>query len=314
MRELTILGTASQVPTRYRNHNGYLLRWDGEAILFDPGEGTQRQMLMAGLSVSPLTRICITHFHGDHSLGLPGIIQRISLDKVPHPVVVNFPAGGREYFDRLRYATSFWDNADLRPEAVGARHGGEPWEAATSAGRLTALPLWHSVETYGYRLVEPDGRRVLRERLAAHGIAGPAIGELQRRGRLGAVTLAEVSVPRPGQRFAFVMDSGLCDNVFALADGVDMLVIESTFLAEDADMAAMVGHLTAGQAAAVARESRVRTLVLTHFSQRYQDASRFLAEAREQFDGEIVIAEDLMRVPVPARIASGDDRAAAYRT
>ncbi len=313
MRELTILGTASQVPTRYRNHNGYLLRWDGEAILFDPGEGTQRQMLMAGLAVSPLTRICITHFHGDHSLGLPGVIQRISLDKVAHPVVVNFPAGGREYYDRLRYATSFWDNADLRPEPVSARFGGRPWEAETSAGRLTALPLWHSLETYGYRLVEPDGRRMLPDRLAAHGIAGPAVGELQRTGRLGAVTLADVSVPRPGQRFAFVMDSGLCDNVFALAEGVDLLVIESTFLAEDADMAAMVGHLTAGQAAAVARESRVRTLVLTHFSQRYPDASRFLTEAREQFDGEIVIAEDLMRVPVPARIASGDDRAPAYR-
>jgi len=313
MRELTILGTASQVPTRYRNHNGYLLRWDGEAILFDPGEGTQRQMLMAGLAVSPLTRICITHFHGDHSLGLPGVIQRISLDKVAHPVVVNFPAGGREYYDRLRYATSFWDNADLRPEPVSARFGGRPWEAETSAGRLTALPLWHSLETYGYRLVEPDGRRMLPDRLAAHGIAGPAVGELQRTGRLGAVTLADVSVPRPGQRFAFVMDSGLCDNVFALAEGVDLLVIESTFLAEDADMAAMVGHLTAGQAAAVARESRVRTLVLTHFSQRYPDASRFLTEAREQFDGEIVIAEDLMRVPVPARITSGDDRAPAYR-
>jgi ribonuclease Z len=308
VRELVVLGTASQVPTRYRNHNGYVLRWDDEAILFDPGEGTQRQMLMAGLAVTPLTRICITHFHGDHSLGLPGVIQRISLDRVPHPVVVNFPAGGREYYDRLRHATSFWDNSDLRPSPVDAT-----FAASTPAGRLTALPLWHSIETYGYRLVEPDGRRMLPDRLAAYGIAGPAVGELQRTGRLGAVTLAEVSAPRPGQRFAFIMDTGLCENVYALAEGVDMLVIESTFLAEDADMARMVGHLTAGQAASVARESGVRTLVLTHFSQRYPDASRFLDEARGQFDGEIVVAEDLMRVPVPARLASGDDRAAAYR-
>jgi ribonuclease Z len=308
MRELVVLGTASQVPTRYRNHNGYVLRWDDEAILFDPGEGTQRQMLMAGLAVTPLTRICITHFHGDHSLGLPGVIQRISLDRVPHPVVVNFPAGGREYFDRLRHATSFWDNSDLRPSPVDAT-----FAESISAGRLTALPLWHSIETYGYRLVEPDGRRMLPDRLAAHGITGPAVGELQRTGRAGAVTLAEVSAPKPGQRFAFVMDTGLCDNVYALAEGVDMLVIEATFLAPDADMARMVGHLTAGQAAAVARESGVRTLVLTHFSQRYQEPSRFLDEAREQFAGEIVIAEDLMRVPMPARLASGDDRAAAYR-
>ena len=125
------------------------------------------------------------------------------------------------------------------------------------------------------------------------------------------MTLAEVSVPRPGQRFAFVMDTGLCDNVYALADAVDLLVIEATFLAEDAAMARRYGHLTAGQAAAVARESRVRTLVLTHFSQRYQDPARILDEAREQFDGEIVVAEDLMRVPVPARIAS-DDAAAGH--
>jgi ribonuclease Z len=303
-----VLGTASQVPTRWRNHNGYVLRWDGEAILFDPGEGTQRQMLMAGLSVSPLTRICLTHFHGDHSLGLPGIIQRISLDRVPHPVAVHFPAGGREYYDRLRHATSFRDDADLRPSPVGT-----DFAVTTPAGRLTALPLRHSLETYGYRLDEPDGRRMLPGRLAAHGITGPAVGELQRTGRLGGVTLADVSEPRPGQSFAFVMDTGLCDNVFALADGVDMLVIESTFLAQDAAMAAQVGHLTAGQAATVARECRVRTLVLTHFSQRYADPGRFLAEARPHFDGDVVVAEDLMRVPVPPRLPSGDDRAAASR-
>jgi ribonuclease Z len=308
VRELVVLGTASQVPTRLRNHNGYVLRWDDEVILFDPGEGTQRQMLMAGLSVSPLTRICITHFHGDHSLGLPGVIQRISLDRTPHPVTVHYPAGGQEYYDRLRHATSFWDNADLRAVPVGAG-----FATPTPAGRLTALPLWHSLETYGYRLDEPDGRRMLPDRLAAHGITGPAIGELQRTGRLGAVTLDQVSEPRPGQSFAFVMDTGLCDNVFALADGVDMLVIESTFLAEDAATAAQVGHLTAGQAASVARQSGVRTLVLTHFSQRYTEPGRFLDEARPHFDGEIVIAEDLMRVPVPPRIPSRSDRAAPSR-
>ena len=302
MRELTVLGTASQVPTRHRNHNGYLLRWDDEAILFDPGEGTQRQMLMAGLAVSPITRICITHFHGDHSLGLPGVIQRISLDKVRHPVAVHYPTGGQEYYDRLRHATSFWDNTDLRPRPVGAGPVDEPWSAETSAGRLTALPLRHSIEAYGYRLVEPDGRRMLPERLAARGIAGPAVGELQRTGRLDGVTVDDVSAPRPGQRFAFVMDTGLCDNVFALAEGADLLVIESTFLAEDIELAAFVGHLTAGQAASVARQCRVRTLVLTHFSQRYQDATQFLDEARAEFEGEIVIAEDLMRIDVPARI------------
>ncbi|GAA4436292.1 ribonuclease Z [Phytohabitans houttuyneae] len=297
MRELVVLGTASQVPTRHRNHNGYLLRWDSEGILFDPGEGTQRQMLRAGVAVSDLTRICVTHFHGDHSLGLPGVIQRISLDRVPHPVTAHFPAGGAHFFARLRHATSFYDHADIREAPVTG-------DGPIAAG-LEARRLHHSVETYGYRLTEPDGRRMLPERLAAFGIAGPAVGELIRQGGLDVhgrrVTLDEVSAPRPGQKFAFVMDTGLCDNVFALAQGVDMLVIEATFLTEDAAMAAQVGHLTAAQAARVATESGVRRLVLTHFSQRYDDPARFEAEAREHFDGDMVIAEDLMRVPVPPR-------------
>ncbi|XVV17568.1 ribonuclease Z [Actinoplanes sp. CA-131856] len=297
MRELVVLGSASQVPTRHRNHNGYLLRWDDEVILFDPGEGTQRQMLFAGLPVTPIKRICITHFHGDHSLGLPGILQRISLDKVRHPVTVHYPGAGQEFYDRLRHATSYWDNAEI----VASPIEGAGFSVETSAGRLTALPLWHSLPTYGYRLDEPSARRMIPERLAEHGIAGPAVGALQRDGRIGDVTLDQVSAERPGQSFAFIMDTGLTDTVYALAEGVDLLVIESTFLTEDAEMAAMVGHLTAAQAASVARESGVRKLVLTHFSQRYADPRRFLDEAAAEFSGDIVIAEDLMRVPVPAR-------------
>lgn len=296
-RELVIFGTASQVPTRHRNHNGYMLRWDDEVILFDPGEGTQRQMLLMGVAVTPIRRICVTHFHGDHSLGLPGILQRISLDKVPHPVTVHYPGEHQEFYDRLRHSTSYWDNADI----VAAPVSGASFSVPTPAGRLTALPLWHSLPTYGYRVDEPQARRLVPARLAEHGIAGPAVGELLRAGQLGDVTLEQVSVMRPGQSFAFIMDTGLCDNVFTLADGVDMLVIESTFLAEDAETAVQSGHLTAGQAAMVARESHVRLLVLTHFSQRYPDASRFLDEARKEFDGDIVVAEDLTRVPVPSR-------------
>ena len=95
MRELVVLGTASQVPTRTRNHNGYLLRWDGEGLLFDPGEGTQRQMIHAGVSAAQITRICLTHLHGDHCFGLPGVLSRLALDGVAHPVHLHYPAIGR---------------------------------------------------------------------------------------------------------------------------------------------------------------------------------------------------------------------------
>ncbi|WP_406093063.1 ribonuclease Z [Kitasatospora purpeofusca] len=301
-RELVVLGTASQVPTRHRNHNGYLLRWDGEGLLFDPGEGTQRQMLRAGVSATQLTRIAVTHFHGDHSLGLAGVIQRINLDRVPHPVDIYFPASGEVYFERLRHATAFHETAVLRPRPI-EEPGPLPAPGARFA--LEAVRLSHPVESFGYRLSEPDGRRLVPERLAALGIAGPDTGRLQHQGAIEVdgrrVALEEVSEPRPGQRFAFVMDTRLCEGVYELAERADLLVVEATFSDADAGLAEDHGHLTAGQAAKVAAEAGVRTLVLTHFSQRYPDLGQHLADARKHFDGPIVLAEDLARVPVPPR-------------
>ncbi|MEU2430310.1 ribonuclease Z [Streptomyces sp. NPDC007861] len=299
VRELVVLGTASQVPTRHRNHNGYLLRWDGEGILFDPGEGTQRQMLRAGVAAHDIDRICVTHFHGDHSLGLAGVIQRINLDQVPHPVTAHYPESGQSFFNRLRYATAYRETVPLT-EAPAAGGGGVL--AATPAYTLEARRLSHPVEAYGYRLTEPDGRRMLPDRLAAHGLQGPDVGRIQREGALGGITLDEVSEVRRGQRFAFVMDTRLCEGAYELADGCDMLVIESTFLDEDHRLATDHGHLTAGQAARVARDAGVRHLVLTHFSQRYSEPGEFERQARRAgFDGELSVAQDLVRVPVPKR-------------
>jgi ribonuclease Z len=297
-RELVVLGTASQVPTRYRNHNGYFLRFDRHGFLFDPGEGTQRQMLRAGLSATDITRICVTHFHGDHALGLPGILQRISLDDVPHQVTCHFPADHAEYFERLRHATPYWDRADIAT-APGSGLMAYDCDGVT----LSVAPLDHGMPCQGYRIDEPDGVRMLPDRLMAHGISGPDISRLQAAGRLGDVLLAAVSEPRPGQSFAFLMDTRLCPNTLRLADGVDLLVAESTFLGGEEGLAKAFGHLTAGQAASIAKEAGARELVLTHFSQRYppEEAERFRDEAAAVFDGPIHVAEDLGRIPFPKR-------------
>ncbi|MFE0175021.1 ribonuclease Z [Streptomyces sp. NPDC059002] len=298
VRELVVLGTASQVPTRHRNHNGYVLLWDGQGIMFDPGEGTQRQMLRAGVAAHDLHRICVTHFHGDHSLGLAGVIQRINLDRVPHPVTAHYPASGQHFFDRLRYATAYRETVQLAEAPVAA----DGPLASTPSYTLDAMKLSHPVESYGYRVTEPDGRRMLPRLLAERGITGPDVGRIQQEGSLGGVTLDEVSEVRRGQRFAFVMDTRLCDGVHALAEGCDMLVIESTFLDEDERLATDHGHLTAGQAARVAVDADVRHLVLTHFSQRYPDPNVYEQQARAAgFEGELTVARDLLRVPLPKR-------------
>jgi ribonuclease Z len=318
-RELVVLGTASQAPTRRRNHNGYFLRWDGEGLLFDPGEGTQRQMLFAGVTASQVTRVCITHFHGDHCLGLPGVLQRMSLDRVPHVVEICYPAQSREVLGRLRQASLFRDRLQLRERPADADT--VAGDAAMVAGdadmvagpppfRLETRALSHSVPTVGYRLTEPDGRRMLPAKLAAADIAGPDIGRLQREGRLDAdgrtVTVEQVSEPRRGQRFAFIMDTRMCDAAVALADRADMLVCESTFANAEAGLARDYGHLTAGQAGQLAAQAGARLLVLTHFSQRYEsgDDKRLAAEAAAAFPGEVVLASDLDRIPVPPRRGS----------
>ena len=261
-RELTVLGTASQVPTRRRSHNGYFLRWDGEGVLFDPGEGTQRQMQFAGVTASHVTRICITHFHGDHCLGLPGVLQRMSLDEVAHEVEICYPAGSRDVLGRLRHAAIYEESVSLleRPVSADGPVGADGLAGAGGTGfRLEARQLSHGVPAVGYALIEHDSRRMLPDRLAAAGICGPDVGRLQRDGAVVVsgreVTMAEMSEPKPGQRFAFIMDTRLCDAAFALAENADLLVCECTFANADASLAHEYGHLTAGEAGRIAAES-----------------------------------------------------------
>ncbi|MGF9646355.1 ribonuclease Z [Pseudarthrobacter oxydans] len=292
MRELVVLGTASQVPTRTRNHNGYLLRWDGQGLLFDPGEGTQRQMILAGVSATQITRICLTHVHGDHCFGLPGVLSRMALDGVAHPVHLHYPASGAEVVRALVSISSPGIDLRLHP------HGG----GGTVAEGLEVRPLKHRIETYGYRLVEPDGRTLLPDRLAEAGITGADVGRLQREATLAGVHINDVSVPRPGQRFAFVMDTAPCAGAEELADGVDLLVAESTFSDDDAALAAQYRHLTAGQAGALASGGDVNTLVLTHFSAKYDDVSGLGAQAGARaVRAKVTTAHDLQRIAFPKR-------------
>jgi ribonuclease Z len=306
-REIVVLGSASQVPTRTRNHNGYFLRWDDEGVLFDPGEGTQRQMLFAGVPVSALTRVCITHFHGDHCLGLPGVLQRMSLDGVTRDVRVAFPASGALYVDRLRHASIFNDRLQLHLQPLDAEASDAGLVTVEDAGswRLLAAPLRHSVDTVGWRVEEKPGRTMLPERLAEAGIAGPDVGRLQRDGGITVagrrVTLEEMSVERRGQIVAFVMDTGWCDGALALAENADLLVCESTFASAEADLAAAWGHLTAADAGRLAAQAGATRLLLTHFSQRYPDVVPLVDEAKRAFGGDVVAATDLLRVAVPAR-------------
>lgn len=304
-RELVVLGTASQVPTRTRNHNGYVVLWDTQAILVDPGEGTQRQLMLAGISASRLTRICLTHLHGDHALGLPGVLARRMLDShdgehEPRGIDVHFPAAGRPFVERLVTCMPGEGTLGARLHPVD-RDGVVVDDPAL---RISARALEHRVPTVGWRFDEPDGRTLLPERLAAAGVRGPDVGRLLAAGWIEVdgrtVGVDELSVTRRGQAVAIVMDTGVCDAAVTLAEGADLLLCEATYLEDEAELARSAGHLTARQAATIAREAGVGRLVLTHLSSRYPQPDGHLREASEVFD-DVVVAEDLQRVALPRR-------------
>jgi len=302
VRELVVLGTSSQVPTRTRSHQAAVLRWDDEVVLFDPGEGTQRQLTLAGVPAASISRICLTHLHGDHCLGLPGVLQRIALDGRQKPVDLYFPAAGQEFVDRLRTSSASGPGPDVREHPVAADGVVDTWPGLV----LSARALDHRVPAYGWRLVEPDGRRVLRDRLDATGLAGPKVGRLLREGEVvvdgRTVRVEEVTEPRRGQVFAFVMDTRRCAAAVELCRDADLAVTESTYLRTEAHLAQDYAHLTAADAAGIAAEAGVRRLVLTHYSSRHPDEQVFADEAREVVPGlDVLAVRDLDRVEVPRR-------------
>lgn len=296
-RKLFILGTAALVPTRERHHHACFLRWDNEGFLFDPGEGTQQQLIYAGISASRITRIFISHFHGDHCLGLAGIAQRISLDRVPHPVLIYYPASGQEYLDRLLNASSYYNQARFVPIPVTDS------DVVSVDADLTieARALDHVIDCYGYSITEKDTYTLDPAKLDRLGIRGADIATLKNEGRFTVhgrqVDVSEAGTLKPGQKVAFVMDTRFCQSARELARGADLLICESTFLSSEADHAEKYGHLTAAQAARIAGEAEVGQLVLTHFSGRHPDAGVFHQEAAAIFP-RVFVARDGACLPV----------------
>ena len=303
-REFIAMGTASMLPTRYRAHNSYAVRWDNQLVLFDPGEGAQRGCTLAKVSIAKATAVCVTHFHGDHCLGLPGVIQRRSVDNHANSpnsdtmLPIFYPGDGQAYFDRLRQATIFHDSSRVEERPVT-----EPGVQATLGNlTLTALALKHRDTTFGYRLDEPDGLAVDSERLAEAGIAGPDVGVLLKQGWFdgpnGRVEAADVTVTKEGQSMAFIMDTMPCDSILDLARDVDLMVCESTYLHDDRELAEKYMHMTARQAAEYATEAGARRLVLTHFSARYPDSQVYGDEAANYHD-DVVVADELSTTSFP---------------
>ena len=297
MKKIIILGTASQVPSRQRNHVGLFLRWDTEDLLFDPGEGTQRQLIRFKVPVNKIRKIFISHFHGDHCLGLPGIIQRLSLNQVKHPVEIIYPKTGEKFLKNLINCAVFHNNLKIIYHPIE-----EQGDIKTNSDiKIQAYLLKHGIETFGYRITDPITWNIVPSKLPK-GLRKEALGELKKRGVIDfqgrKIFLHEVAVPKKRQIFGYCMDTKLCENAYKIAKDADIFVCESTYLSKEESLASNYNHLTATQAGEIASKSNSKQLILTHFSQRYSKNDLFEEEAKK-IHPTTIAAYDGMEIVFP---------------
>ncbi|MEZ5315013.1 MAG: ribonuclease Z [Chlamydiales bacterium] len=292
VRDLIILGSSSQQPTRKRNHVASLFRWNGEGLLFDPGEGTQRQFIFANITPTCVTRIFVSHFHGDHCLGLGSMLMRLNLDKVSHPIHCYYPASGKKYFDRLRYGTIYHEIIRVIEHPVSE----EGLVEDDGVFRIEAVFLDHGIENIGWRITEANQRKFIREKLKLFSIEGPLVKELEKKQILNIhgnrVSIDDVSYIRKGESIAVVSDTRPCSGAIDISREALLLLCESTYLEIHRHLAEKYYHLTAKQAAMIAKEAKVKQLILTHFSARYLNSQWFEKEAKEIFSN-VTAAEDM---------------------
>jgi ribonuclease Z len=291
---LHVLGTASQVPTANRNHNGYLFRWKDEGFLFDPGEGAQRQLVLMNVSANKVTRVFLSHFHGDHCLGLPGVVQRLGLQDYAGTLEIYYPASGRAYLDALLSCSAYVSRINIARRPID----GAAVVVDTPEFTVSARPLEHAVDTLGYVFQEKEKRRLDRAKLEAVGLLNsPLNRDLLRDGAVTVggrqVKLEDVSELERGFKFAFLMDTRMFGGAEAIARDADLLLAETTYLDAEHRIAREHFHLCTTETARLAKESGVKRLVVTHFSQRYEDTAAFEREAKAVFP-ETIAAEDLM--------------------
>ncbi len=291
------------MPTAKRSLPATLVRRGGERLLFDCGEGTQRQLLRSDVGLVELEEIFLTHFHADHYLGLPGMLKTFALRGREVPLTIYGPHGLRDLlgslgriFGRLTYA-------------VSAVELGPGDELARGDYRIAAFAAEHGVSAIGYVLVEDDrpGRFDVEvaDRLGVP--AGPERGALQHGDR---VTLADgrvvmpgevLGAPRPGRKVVLTGDTAPTASIVDAATGADLLVHEATFLVDERERARETLHSTAGEAALAAREAGVRLLALTHVSTRYF-GHQVVEEATQIFPATVVPRDfDLVTIPFPER-------------
>jgi ribonuclease Z len=296
MTDITFLGTSCMQPTKERNHSGVLLTHKGENILFDCGEGTQRQMRYAGIKPAKITRLCISHWHGDHVFGIPGLLSAMGADQFSKKLHIYGPKGSKRYFEHL---LKWFAAKGIVDHEVHEFSSGKVFE--TDDFEVRCEELKHSTPCIGFRFNEKEKLRIDVKKAKKLGLSGPILGKLQEgddvtfKGK--KIKSSEVTYLVAGKKITIFGDTMPCPGADKLAKDADVLVSEGTHLDEIKHKTEKSMHLTVKQAALIASENNVKKLIITHISPRYKTDVDIISEARDHFDNSIV-AKDFMKVKV----------------
>ncbi len=266
---LNFLGTGNAIPTKKRNHTAILASFANENILIDCGEGTQRQFRMLNLSPTKLTRIFITHWHGDHILGLPGLFQTLALSNYQRTLKVYGPKGTKRYIQLIQeLIIDFHINLEVHEIESGIIIDERDF-------KIEAANMQHGKPTLAYSLILKDKIRLNKSKLRKLKLPNsPILRELQRGKDITLngkrIRAKDITFKEKGKKITFILDTAINNNAINLAKDSDILIAESSFSKEDADRAKEYKHLTASQSAQIAKKSKSKKLLLTHISQRYE--------------------------------------------
>lgn len=291
--EVTFLGTSSMVPTKERNQSAVFIRYKNEGILVDCGEGTQRQFKQKGIPLSKITKILITHWHGDHVFGLPGVLSTLGATDYSRTLEIYGPKGTKRHLEAMHKAFVFDRRVEVEIKEISE---GKFFENRDFY--LESMKLDHGVVTLGYSFVEKDIRHIDVKKVRKIGIPqGPLLGKLQSNEPISfkgkRIKASDVTYIEEGKKVTVVADTVPCKNAVKLAEDADLLICEATYSSKLEEKGEEYGHMTGKQAALVANQANAKKLVLTHFSARYKTTAEVEEDAKDVFK-EVVAAKDFM--------------------
>lgn len=296
--KLSFLGTGQAVPTAKRNHPAVLLQYSNENILVDCGEGTQRQFRKARINPCKLTRLLITHWHGDHVLGIPGLLQTLALNGYNKTLEVYTPKGTGHFFYLIQ--KMFVHRSDIKINLHEVNSGKI---IETPDFYIEAEKMIHNTPCLAYSFIEKDKIKIDKAKMKKLGIkSSPMLKELKKgksikiNGKI--INPRNVTYTEKGKKITFILDTMMNNNTVKISEDSDMLVCEATYSEKEKELAHEYRHLTARQAAEIAKKSNSKKLCMMHISQRYENNEKILLKEARKIFKDTIIAEDLMEIRI----------------